>query len=539
MSTRGRRTALQLLLGGVLALALLAGSAAGASAFTLSTTSNVTLTMSDGTPINAWVTQPLFPGSGKYPVVIMPSAWAGDSAEEMVPARALANDGYVVVEYAARGFGSSGGQYDLAGPQSVGDVSTIINWALAHTPADPNRIATAGVSYGAGIALLAAAFDPRIKAVGSLSGWADLADAFYPNQTRSSEVISVLQSSGASGGHPSTETTQMFSDFFADTNIPGLLDYVHSRSPLTYLSIYNQRKLPIFMESGFNETVFPIDQEVSFFNQLTGPKRLLLSAGDHASNDAVLAVFGFPSQPWDDMHAFLNSVLKSANPASAGQSVSIIPRSPGGPKPEETYSSFGQMTTASQTLALGPTGVNGAAGPITSSPSAAWSDTLTPGSNLSVPSGGIPLVTYQIEAITGTPLVATVGSIDPTHTAVWEGPSLANGLRIRGAVDVHVNVTPSASKGTVIAYLYDVNPLGVGYAIQHEPYTWIGAMPGSSIPIDMTMPPNAFDVPPGDRLMVAVSTWDSLYSADANPAGSTITLGASAGAPATVTVPYR
>ena len=40
--------------------------------------------------------------------------------------------------------------------------------------ADPSRIATAGVSYGGGLAVLTAAADSRVTAAVSLSGWGNI-----------------------------------------------------------------------------------------------------------------------------------------------------------------------------------------------------------------------------------------------------------------------------------------------------------------------------------------------------------------------------
>ncbi|MFF7216685.1 hypothetical protein ACFZAU_40195 [Streptomyces sp. NPDC008238] len=48
------------------------------------------------------------------------------------------------------------------GPLDVADVSEVVDRTLANTPADPGRIGGAGVPYGAGLALMEAAHDPRV-----------------------------------------------------------------------------------------------------------------------------------------------------------------------------------------------------------------------------------------------------------------------------------------------------------------------------------------------------------------------------------------
>ncbi len=108
-------------------------------------------------------------GSRRYPLLVLPTSWSFPQVEYLAQAQRLADSGYVVLTYNVRGFWQSGGQIEVAGPPDVADASKVIDWALAHTPADPQHVGMAGVSYGAGISLLAAAHDKRIRAVAALS----------------------------------------------------------------------------------------------------------------------------------------------------------------------------------------------------------------------------------------------------------------------------------------------------------------------------------------------------------------------------------
>jgi dienelactone hydrolase len=149
----------------------------------------------DGFQLGAYVSVPTGHGSGPFPLIVMPSSWGISYIEYVGQANVLANDGYIVVSYSSRGFDTfcainpSCGYIDIAGPLTVGDVSTVIDWALAHTPADPNNIGVSGISYGAGTGLLAAEHDPRIKAVAAMSGWANLGASLDANQTPSAQVL--------------------------------------------------------------------------------------------------------------------------------------------------------------------------------------------------------------------------------------------------------------------------------------------------------------------------------------------------------------
>ena len=67
-----------------------------------------------------------------------------------------------------------------------------------------------GVSYGAGIAVLAAAHDTRIKTALSLSGWGTLTVALWGDETASLYWGNLLLSSGSGDGHELPVLAQMY-----------------------------------------------------------------------------------------------------------------------------------------------------------------------------------------------------------------------------------------------------------------------------------------------------------------------------------------
>lgn len=172
-------------------------------------------------------------GTSAYPLIVLPTSWGLPQVEYLAQAQKLADSGYVVVGYNVRGFWQSGGEIDVAGPHDTADVSRVIDWALAHTPADPRKIGVAGVSYGAGISLLAAAHDKRIKAVAALSGWADLTESIYSGRTEHVQAAALLDGVGNIVGRPSAETQQVFKDFFSadPANEQNLIAWGKKRSP--------------------------------------------------------------------------------------------------------------------------------------------------------------------------------------------------------------------------------------------------------------------------------------------------------------------
>src|SRR5262245_13994049 len=126
-------------------------------------------------------------GGGRVPAVLLAHGF-GQSKEAVRPEAAhLAQAGFAVLTWSARGFGASTGQIGLNSPDyEVKDVEQLVNW-LARQPrvlldhqGDP-RVGITGASYGGGISLLAAAYDRRIDAVVAQSTWNNLATALFPN----------------------------------------------------------------------------------------------------------------------------------------------------------------------------------------------------------------------------------------------------------------------------------------------------------------------------------------------------------------------
>ena len=191
----------------------------------------------DGVTLKANVVTPAAPG--RHPAVVFPSSWGLNDLEYLAQAKKLAADGYVVVSYTPRGWWASGGEIDTAGPKDMADLSKVIDWALANTAADPARIGTAGISYGAGISLLGSAFDRRIRAVAMMSGWTDLVYSLYSDQTRHRQSAGLLELAAALLGNSGPDLSGKLADFKANRDVPEVMAWARLRSPATYLSQIN------------------------------------------------------------------------------------------------------------------------------------------------------------------------------------------------------------------------------------------------------------------------------------------------------------
>lgn len=159
----------------------IAAAPAGASELEY-TEEDVRIESFDGTEIAATVFEPEAPGT--YPVVLATHGWGGSRSRGV--GRTYAPRGYVVLSYDSRGYGESGGQVGVDGPNEVRDVSALIDWlegreTVRAEGANEPRVGMLGGSYAGGIQLNAAAEDDRIDAIAPRIAWHDLNYSLQPN----------------------------------------------------------------------------------------------------------------------------------------------------------------------------------------------------------------------------------------------------------------------------------------------------------------------------------------------------------------------
>jgi predicted alpha/beta hydrolase len=462
----------------------------------------------DGVVLKADWIAPSTPG--RHPAVIFPSSWGLNDAEYLAQAKAVASGGYVVVSYTPRGWWGSGGDIDTAGPRDTADLSRVIDWTIAHTPADPDRIGAAGVSYGAGISLLGSASDRRIRAVGMLSGWTDLVYSLYGDQTRHRQSAGFLQLAAELVGRPGPDLSGKLADFNADRNVDEVQAWARVRSPASYLDRINANDPAVLIENAWGDTFFPPDQLAGFFGGLTTPKRLELRPGDHAIAE-LTGLLGLPNAAWTSLRRWMDEYL-------AGIPTGIGNEPPVRLDDSESAASWAAMSSSTGRYGLGAPRTLDRTGLLGGPPATGWSKRIPAGLDTTA-DGGIVLITNGIAAFTGQPPQIWLPTVDRARAGVWASARGPAPLRIRGIPHVHLNLAGSPPAGTVVAYLYDLDPLGDARLITHEPVTWTAGAGA----VDVDLSAAAYDVPAGDSLTLVVDSADPLYY-DANH-GGTITIG--------------
>ncbi|WP_348532874.1 CocE/NonD family hydrolase [Kitasatospora sp. MAP5-34] len=527
-----------LALGGALTTAPASAAPRAAAAATASFRP-VDIPMKDGIVLKADVFTPApgTPGAdrqGRYPVVVQPASWGQSDLEYVAQGRQLAAHGYVAVTYTVRGFWLSGGEIDVAGPTDVADVSSVIDWALAHTPADPQRIGMVGLSLGGGLTLMGAAFDPRVKAVAAMSGWGDLADSLYSGQTRHLGAAALLAAIQAPTGRKSPEFARVLADVFADHDMPEVVSWARTRSPATYLDRINAHGTAVFLASAWDDSVFNPSQISDFYQRLTGPKRLELRPGDHATQE-LTSLLGLDNLTWTSALGWLDQQLKGSGSGQHQQAVQLTVRPTGA---QESYPDWQAVSSRTGHLRLGGPdllGTGALGGPAAAG--SGWQTSVVGGTD-SGADAGAPVLSGLLDQVAALPPTVLVPLLPRSAGAVWQSAPYPAAQRIRGAAHLHAEVTASASEGTVFAYLYDVNALGLGKLISHAPQSWSGRQPGQAFPLDVQLFTTAYDLPAGHRLALVLDTKDPVYGGR-TPLGSSVTFGSTAADPSELTLPLR
>ncbi|MDT4931380.1 MAG: hypothetical protein QOF92_4247 [Pseudonocardiales bacterium] len=482
-----------------------------------------TIRTSDGVTLAAEVITSK--GTGPAPLVVMPASWGATAAEYHVVGMRFAAAGYVVLAYTQRGFFDSGGEIDFAGPRTQRDVSEVITWALAHAPADPKRIGLLGVSYGAGMSLLAAANDSRIRAVVALSTWADMAASLHPNGTTSAYALGGLLSNAKTSGHPSALVASLTQRLIADPTAAGAtIDTMSpSRSPMADIDALNRNQPAIMLANGYEDSLFGPHQLVDFFAKLTTPKRLQLAPGDHGGPESA-GLRGKKDDAVDNGLQWLDHYLRGRpNVVAAAKPIQLQDQTTGVWHGYATWPGARQLTVD---LAQPDTRTVTMQG----TPSV-WTAGLTTGTD-SAATSGQPLVfsgLYQVPH-------AQLATMPTGQAFVWSGPAVTSPTLVSGTSSLHVSMASSGPSVTVFAYLYDVGASGTGQLMSVTPFTATGLTPDTAHAVTISLQPTSWTLPAGDHLELIVDTVDLRYHSAA-PAGSTLTVTSTASHPATLQVP--
>jgi len=507
--------------------------------------------MSDKVRLKAFVARPA--EEGIFPVVVMPSSWALDYREYTLQARKLAKHGYIAVSFTSRGFWDAGGDIGIADQRTLKDVSEVIDWAIATQDADAQRVAVGGVSYGAGIALLAASRDDRIRAVFCLSGWTDLATSVYYNDTVSSRAVKYL-------GHVARITGRMGNDLInllneaASNSISSesLNGAVSSRSAVSVMPALNVKKPAILQVNSWNDSLFPPTQFYDFYQHYEGPYRLILTTGDHGTHE-LGGLAGLPNESWDETIDWLNQHLGLSAILKPRTSIKVYTNNSKKvltftdvntvPVDEKHYQLTEPVQGRNGTYVGGMTGepekpVSGTAVKVSAktAESTSWQFGIKGGLKTGATSG-VMLITGLSQDWFSMSKTVKPKTLARKGAAVWRGPQMAQSSIIFGSPRLQLPITSTKADCTIMVYLYDEDINGSARLITHAPHSVRGCRIGYPTLLAVRLHTMCYELNAGHRLTLAIDTQDRRYDS-LTDFGDTIEISVTPDEKSMLTVPF-
>lgn len=407
-----------------------------------------------------------------FPAVIFVSSWGINEYEYLDQAQNLAEQGYVVLSYTARGFWSSPGLISTAGEADVNDCRNAIDYLIDpsnHLPVDPDKIGMGGISYGAGITLLTSMVDERVKAVVAMSGWGDLVESLWAGNTPNFTWLEILTLSSQpipfiARNQPDPLIAQYYGYMREHTNIDEVKAWGYIRSPIEYVGFANARenKPAIFTSNNLHDYLFQPNSIIRMLKQYNGPWRALFNTGVHATAEAGGLLGADSNRVWNNVHLWLDHYLKGIdNGIEERKRVNTVVIKG---NRYESFDSF-DMHDANKRFSLNP--VAGARGGLLSEESGPdFESVLDFDTTNRVTSSG-----WVTGALSASDYLLHMDRIDPANGLVFNSAVLEQPIRLRGSAQVSFWAY-ARDKAQYFAYLYFLDAeTGVARWVGHAPFT--------------------------------------------------------------------
>lgn len=237
---------------------------------------DVTLEMDDRTKLEAVYAIPTEPApEGGYPGLVQTLGWGSSlTRSAMEFAIGGAKGGRVSIVYICRGQGRSEGFSTMMGEREWKDIRAVISWMIYNLPVNAERVAVKGGSQGGIHSWMAAATDPRVRAICPSVSPFDMWEAFFKNGTMTAMSVGLFD--------PKRARSDGLLEKLTDDVLSGNLEPV--RQELERRAITQHVKgirCPVFSLSAWQDALFAPDFEVAAFRALGVPKKLYIGTGGH------------------------------------------------------------------------------------------------------------------------------------------------------------------------------------------------------------------------------------------------------------------
>ncbi|WP_072807379.1 alpha/beta fold hydrolase [Rhodococcoides yunnanense] len=538
---------------------------------TLDTT--VTVPESPGSALSVNLDTRLYiPATTPAPAVLLAHGFGGDKFSVEAQARSLAQDGFTVLTYSARGFGASTGTISLNDPdREVADGRALVDWLADRSevqldgPGDP-RIGVAGGSYGGALALSLAGIDPRIDAVASAITWNDLGQALFPNfGVTSDDQRARLDSLGTpaatvyggpgvlkrgwagvffgAGSAPSESAGDAppepagaapgcgrfaleFCAAYGQSAVTGqpspeLLSLLTAHSPA---AVASNITAPTLLVQGMQDTLFGLDQADTTARQISeagGDVTVRWFGGGHDAG-------GTNGSAENAMEDFLDAHLRgdAASGTSAAQPFVYALQ---GSAAEQERTRNRRMTAAEYPgLSPDQSSTNDVPVALASTGSSDQQTVLRPPGASPSAISSVPGLGSVLSTLAATTAGAQLSADIPGQAATFSSEPLSSPLSITGSprVNLRIGAFAGSQEAVLFVKLYDVSADGrrtlPGGAV--SPVRLPDSANDGPIPVTVTLPGVSYVVPEGHHVEISVSTTDQAYAVPLEPAQFVVAL---------------
>ena len=490
------------------------------------------------------------PATTPAPAVLLSHGFGGDKGSVAGEARTLAEDGFVVLTYSARGFGNSGGKIHFVSPSyEVKDGSRLLDY-LAGLPQVKKvdgrpQLATAGASYGGGLSLMIAAYDHRVGAVAADITWNDLSHALFQNSGGTApgpfkklwagnlfagafDRTQLLQAVRSGRLDPAETSCGRFAadvcaayqaSASAGTPNAAMRRLMRQGSPA---SVLGRIKAPTLLTQGEQDSLFPLSEADATARGLAAhgtPVRVVWRTGGHDASAIGGGTATSEAESW--FHSVFGGGVKREQRFRFAEQAGVVSAATG--------------DASEQVLqAAGYPGIDG-------TPQRTRTVTVSgPPQPISSPAGGAPAVITNIPGLGGISgrfdNALTLLPAAPGQTATFLSDRLHHQLLIAGQPTVRLTITARTTRDAVLFVgLRDVSTDGSSTLPSQliAPVRVSGLTPGVPKTVTVRLPSVVRNVLVNHRLALTVSASDFAYDGPRDPRQYLIAL-AGAGA---ITVP--
>jgi alpha-beta hydrolase superfamily lysophospholipase len=286
----------------VLLASLLAALVCGQSALA-ATPQQLTIAASDGAKLACSLVEPDGAApTGGWPAVMLFHGLGGKHEDmEPIATQYLAPAGYASLECDARGHGASEGVFGLDGTRDVQDTRELFAWLTARPEISDTQIGALGISLGGGAVWNAAVAGVPFKAIVPIITWTNLLTALAPQGLSKSGLVQYLAALVPTSRWDA-QLLAASAGLTTSADLTAAAALTASRSSVSKLATITT---PTLLIQGRHDFLFDIDQALTAYKALHGPKRLYIGDLGHspASNPpAELPTYFGEAVKWFDRY---------------------------------------------------------------------------------------------------------------------------------------------------------------------------------------------------------------------------------------------